>query len=276
MDRARRLTAVAAACGGGLAAAGALGFAAFAGLIVGETRLVRRRVPSAEGKDPPAVDDTLWTADGACRDGAVIEFAIAGDSLAAGYGAQRPAETPGGLLASTISAAAGRPVRLRSVASIGANSLDLDRQVAALGDQPLDLVMIIIGANDVSQRIGRTDSIAHLEAAVRALTERGVPVVVGTCPDPSALTVIPQPLRAHASRTARRLAAAQTAAAVRAGARTVPLGTVLRPLFHDRPEMLSSDRFHPSATGYRAATAAALPCCLDAIGIPRDAAGTVR
>src|SRR5690606_28510060 len=64
-----------------------------------------------------------------------------------------------------------------------------------------------------------------------------------------------------------KLAAAQTVAAVEAGAWTVSLGDLLGPRFAAEPaRMFSFDRFHPSADGYPAAAAVMLPTALAALG----------
>ena len=79
---------------------------------------------------------------------------------------------------------------------------------------------------------------------------------------------MPQPLRALGSRASRQLAAAQTAATVRAGGHAVSLARVVGPFFITDPEeMFSLDRFHPSALGYRRTAAALLPSLLTALGL---------
>jgi hypothetical protein len=68
----------------------------------------------------------------------------------------------------------------------------------------------------------------------------------------------------------RNLAAAQTIAVVEAGGRTVSLGDLLGPLFANRDDLFSDDKFHPSAEGYAEAADALLPSVLDALGIYTD------
>ena len=63
------------------------------------------------------------------------------------------------------------------------------------------------------------------------------------------------------------MAAAQTIAVVRAGGRTVSLGSVLGPAFASDRSMFSVDEFHPSAVGYAQAAAVLLPSVADAIGV---------
>jgi hypothetical protein len=118
--------------------------------------------------------------------------------------------------------------------------------------------------------------VRHLSQAVSRLVAAGCGVVVGTCPDLGTLEPVAQPLRLIARRWSRDLAAAQTVAAVEAGARTVSLGDLLGDEFRRMPgEMFSADRFHPSAAGYAAAAAAVLPSVCAAAGYWPDG-GTER
>jgi len=265
-SRARRIATAAAYGGGGLGALAGLGGAALVGLLVGESKLARRRIPQALDDAPPT-DDTTWAAPGIPSGRTPVEFAMLGDSLAAGYGVRTPGETPAAQLARSISAAARRPVHVTNVAIVGAETTLLAEQLDALGHRHLDLAVIIVGANDVTHRIKPVDSVRALETSVRALTDRGVEVVVGTCPDLGAIRPLWQPLRAYARRMSRTLAAAQTVAVVRAGGRTVSLGDLVGPLFTESPALFADDQFHPSARGYAASAEAMLPSCLDALGL---------
>ena len=264
-SRARRIVTAAAYGGGGIGALGALGGAALYGLIIGETKLARRRIPQANGQ-PPAANGTTWAAQGVSNRRPPIELAMLGDSTAAGYGVHRERDTPGARLAISISTVARRPVRLTSVAVVGAESEALSAQVRELTAH-LDLAVIMVGANDVTHRVKPERSVAALATAVHALRRRGVEVVVCTCPDLGTIRPIAQPLRYLARRLSRNLAAAQTIAVVEAGGRTVSLGNIIGPVFAKRHDMFSEDRFHPSAVGYAAAADAVLPSCLDALGL---------
>jgi lysophospholipase L1-like esterase len=94
-------------------------------------------------------------------------------------------------------------------------------------------------------------------------------VVVGTCPDLGTLQPFRPPLRQLARQWSRQLAAAQTRAVTAAGGWTVPLGGLLGARFAAEPHrMFGKDRFHPSAYGYAAATAALLPPALAALTTP--------
>ncbi|UPL11546.1 SGNH/GDSL hydrolase family protein [Microbacterium sufflavum] len=226
-------------------------------VLVRQAALARRRIGKPLGE--VSLDaDRLWRPG---LDGAPLDLLLVGDSLAAGLGAQRPKQTLGGRLAKALARGLGRPVRLRTVARVGAESRDLATQLDALppGYRP-HVAVVVVGGNDVTHRLPVAESARHLEDAVRRLRVLGAGVVVGTCPDLGALRAVPQPLRRIASSLSRRLAAVQAEAARRAGAEPVDLRRAVGPLFFDEPEaMFSLDRFHPSPLGYRRTAEALLP-----------------
>ncbi|MET9257762.1 SGNH/GDSL hydrolase family protein [Streptomyces sp. NPDC048182] len=267
---ARRIATGAAYGGGGIGLAGA----AAVGLLLAEVQLARRRVGNGTSGRVP-------NAEGVYGDGPVVagepplRLLMLGDSTAAGQGVHRAGQTPGALLAAGLAAVAERPVELRSVASPGARSDDLDRQVAlGLADPalPPDVCVIMIGANDVTHRMPATQSVRYLSGAVRRLRTTGAEVVVGTCPDLGTIEPVRQPLRWVARRTSRQLAAAQTIGTVEQGGRTVSLGDLLGPEFAENPrELFGPDNYHPSAEGYATAAMAVLPSVCAALGLwPAD------
>jgi lysophospholipase L1-like esterase len=262
--RARRIAQTAAYGGGfGIAGIGVLGVVGY-GLVKAEALLARIAVGIITEAAPE--DDGVYGA----APGVPIELLVLGDSSAAGLGADGGEQTIGAILATGVSAFAGRRVRLTNVAVVGAESGDLGVQVAnALDRVPRpDAAVSSIGTNDVTHRIDKSIAVRHLEAAVRRLRDAGAEVVVGTCPDLGAVQPIAQPLRALARRWSRDLAAAQTVAVVEAGGRTVSLGDILGPEFEERPhELFSHDRFHPSAAGYARAAAVLLPTLCSALGL---------
>lgn len=244
---ARRIAAGAAYGGGGVGLVGA----AAVGLVLAEVRFVKRHVgnghgpgsnhvPSADGRYGHSYDTPGEPP---------LRLTMLGDSTAAGQGVHRAAQTPGALLASGLAAVAERPVELHNVALPGAQSDDLDRQVAlALADTTRvpDICVIMIGANDVTHRMHPTRSVRHLSATVRRLRTAGAEVVVGTCPDLGTVEQVQQPLRWLARRASRQLAAAQTIGTVEQGGRTVSLGDLLGPEFAANPrELFGPDNFHP-------------------------------
>src|SRR6476469_7599397 len=200
--RARKVAAAAAYGGGGLTALTALGV----GVITAEVKLARRWIGQPFG--------AAHSADGVYGEGPgdPIELAVLGDSSAAGLGADAAEHTPGAVVARGLAAAAARPVRLTSVAVVGAESADMDGQIDRLlaqVPQPA-IAFVMIGANDVTHRVRPAVSGRHLGHAVARLRRLDCQVVVGTCPDLGTIEPVAQPLSLIARRWSRDLAAAQT------------------------------------------------------------------
>ncbi|NGN69153.1 SGNH/GDSL hydrolase family protein [Streptomyces sp. A7024] len=267
---ARRIAAAAAYGGGGIGLMGGLAV----GLLLTEVRLARRTVGGSDD-EPPRADGLYGAPFGrggaGLRGGESLRLGFLGDSTAAGQGVHRPRQTPGALLASGLAAVAERPVELRNVALPGAQSDDLERQVTTLlddlGFRP-DVVVVMIGANDVTHRMPPAQSVRYLKDAVRRLRAAGAEVVVGTCPDLGTIEPVYQPLRWLARRMSRQLAAAQTIGVLEEDGRTVSLGDLLGPEFEANPRvMFGPDNYHPSADGYATAAMAVLPTLCAALGL---------
>ncbi|MFE7839231.1 SGNH/GDSL hydrolase family protein [Streptomyces sp. NPDC057474] len=282
---ARRIAAGAAYGGGGIGLVGA----AAVGVLLAEVRMAKRVVGNGHSPHPPSAEGLYGRAYGSrygrasssygnaydAPDDSPLRLVMLGDSTAAGQGVHRARQTPGALIASGLAAVAERPVRLRNVALPGAQSDDLDRQVALVLEDPAqvpDVCVIMIGANDVTHRMPPTRSVRHLSATVRRLRTAGAEVVVGTCPDLGTIELVQQPLRWLARRASRQLAAAQTIGTVEQGGRTVSLGDLLGPEFEQNPrELFGPDNYHPSAEGYATAAMALLPTVCAALGLwPAD------
>ena len=260
-QRARTVAAAAAYGSGGVAAAGLAGLA----LLQAEVLIAKRVIGDGPGQSQPH-EGTYGAGLGE-----PVRLLVLGDSTAAGVGAARPADTVGAIVATGVAALSARPVELRNVSRSGASSPQLLGQLERgqrLMPHP-DVAIILIGSNDVKERVDRAASVRALSETVSRLVADGVGVVVGTCPDLGTVRPIPQPLRALVQRWSRDLAAAQTVAVVEAGGRTVSTGDLLGPAFRESPaQMFSADGLHPSSAGYARAAAALLPSVVDALGMP--------
>lgn len=249
---ARRIAAAAAYGGGGITALGGVTFA----LLIAEAKMARKIIKATPNGEPPNADGLY----GAGQPGEPLTFVMLGDSTAAGLGVHRPDETPGAMLAAGLSMIAARPVRLANLAKSGSRSTALAGQVTNALELRPRLAVIMIGGNDVTARMPAAESVRLLADAVDRLHAAGCATVVGTCPDLGSVEPLMQPLRWFAQRASRQLAAAQTIGVVERGGRTVSLGDLLGHEFAADPrEMFSADRYHPSARGYAAASAALLP-----------------
>ena len=240
--------------------------------------LVQVRLPQGEGMYAPDGRLLPETADAAGV--RPLTLVLLGDSTSVGYGTRSADELPGVLLARGLAADQHRPVRLVSLGLTGARTSDLPGQIdRALTREP-DVVVILVGANDVRDLVPPWRSAAQLGAAIATLTDRGVPVVAGTCPDFNVITAIPQPLRSVVGTWSLRLAALQERAVTAAGGTAVPLARLVSPQFAGNPEMFARDHFHPSGAGYERAMAVVLPAAkatLDArASAARDSGDTGR
>jgi lysophospholipase L1-like esterase len=268
--RSRSQVALQAAAYGGGAVGTVVGVgAAFWGLVKAEAKHARNTIGEPT-ETPPHVSGS-W---GYGRRGTTpLRFAVIGDSSAAGLGARTPEETPAGRLAGGLARELHRRVIVDVVAVVGARSQDLDAQVARALQQPVDIAMIMIGANDVTHRVSTSEASRDLGRAVATLREAGTQVVVGTCPDLGTVEPLLQPLKTVAAKLSRHLARGQSVAVAEAGGTSVSLGDLLADEFHTQRELWSADRFHPSSSGYARVADVLLPVFLDVLGQP--AAGTV-
>ncbi|MFC5379531.1 SGNH/GDSL hydrolase family protein [Aquipuribacter nitratireducens] len=265
----RRLTRTVALGGGGLTLLGVTGV----GVLVAEARMAKRwiepRMPAAHALDGRYDLAGRVPDDGLFEDDPVL-VGVLGDSAAAGVGADSPAGTPGVLLATGVAAALGRQVELTVSTRSGAVSAELEGQTDRLLERVArpDVVLVIVGGNDVQRRVPAGQAAALLRATVARLVALGTHVVVGTTPDLGTITQVAQPLRALGGRWSRQLATAQAAAVLNAGGHPVDLRAVLADDLRADPSVLfSEDRFHPSAEGYRRVMAHVVPVAVGALTV---------
>jgi lysophospholipase L1-like esterase len=250
-----------------LAGAGVVVFGAAAPLAAGvAVRAIRANDGRLDDTDQLPHDGGLV---GAEHDGEPLRLAMLGDSLAVGVGAGSPELTVGARLARGLASALARPVELSNFAVAGSEAKDLPAQVELVTAMPTppDVVVIIVGGNDVLHRVRIAASVRYLYRAALDLKALGCKVVMGTCPDLGTVRLAVQPVRYYLHRVSRRLAIAQMLVVLRAGGRPVPLLDTLGPIFWRKPKlMFSTDHFHPSALGYARAAAVLLPSAAATVG----------
>ncbi len=274
MAGARALKALVFAAG----SIGGLSGAAY-GLLTGQSKRARTIIGMV--RDLPLNADGQYLPDGTGplppTRGDALSFAMLGDSLAAGLGAESPDRLPGVQLAKSMADELDRPVRLVTHAISGSRTLELEPQVDRALIDPPDLALVIIGGNDVTSRLSIGASAAMLAGQVQRLMAAGTAVVVGTCPDLSIIRPIPQPLRTIASRYGLSLARAQRRELDRIGARAVSIAALLSPEFLARPhDLFSADRFHPTGAGYELAASVLLAPLCDAVRQAQGLTGVGR
>ena len=186
-----------------------------------------------------------------------LRFAVLGDSLGFGQGAAHPDDTVGSRLTADL-IAAGNPTELRVFAVPGARSDALAAQVALATRWRPDIVLIIIGANDLMRFVPPHQAAAQLGAAVRTLRATGSQIVVAPAPDLTVVSWIPAQAHGIVRAGSTLMRQAQTGAALAAGARVADLSATSAAFAGDRA-LFSADRVHPSSAGYRLMAAALLP-----------------
>lgn len=193
-----------------------------------------------------------------------IRLVLAGESTAAGVGADDTAGTVGGQLATAL-ADDGHHVLLTGVGVSGSRAGDLGPQVSrALLGHP-SVAVLLIGANDATHLATGARMTGPLVDALRRLRSAGVPVVLGTCPDLRGVRAFARPLRDLYAAVGRRVAARQAETGGLAGAVVVDIARLTGPAFRADPTTLASDEFHPSARGYALWADALLPAVRAAV-----------
>src|SRR3990170_5981100 len=136
---ARRLATAAMYGGGGL---GVLGGALYA-VMRAQASWARRVIGPADTRPPPP--EPVY---GAWLPGEPLSVLVLGDSAAVGYGMETAEDTPPGMIGAGLSHMCGRPVRITSLARVGARSSALDAQISeGLAAEP-DVAVIVVGTND--------------------------------------------------------------------------------------------------------------------------------
>jgi lysophospholipase L1-like esterase len=177
-----------------------------------------------------------------------MTLAVLGDSIAFGQGATNPRDTIAARL-EVMLGSAGIPTQALVLAVPGARSDALAAQVDRALAARAQVVLVIIGANDLTHFVPPGTAASQLGAAVATLRGAGQRVVVAPAPDLSALPGVPVQLRSLIRGASTTLHQAQRRAALAAGGWVVDAGGELDRFAQD-PSLLSADRFHPSSAGY--------------------------
>ena len=204
-----------------------------------------RRARGGERPYQEALDGTARV--GAGLNGRPVRITWIGDSLAAGLGCDDVADTPAHLAARLLE----RPVDVTMLAVPGSKASDVIANQLDHVDPYTDLVVLCVGANDVAASVSRNVYAAQVDQILTALAP--IPVIMLTLPDISMADRMAEPLRSLAGARGRYFEAARAKVAARHG-HVVSVDIASRPAGLTRTagrRMLSADRFHPGAEGYR-------------------------
>jgi lysophospholipase L1-like esterase len=202
---------------------------------------VRRTTPRLPDAARP------WEGELAGRD--PLRLLVLGDSTAAGVGAPTQHDALPGRLAGALHTRTGRGISWRSVGENGATAQDLrSRFLDEALSAPADLLFLTIGANDaLAMRSARAFAadVRHILDAFEARNPDAF-VLMSSLPVFGRFGLLPQPLRTALYRHSLAL---EGAARLIVDARPRAAMSSDPPPY--TPEFWASDRFHPSASGYR-------------------------
>ncbi len=195
-----------------------------------------------------------------------LRMAVLGDSTTAGVGVERAEDALPYLIARRVAEAERREVHVVSYGWAGARAVDLVHQQLPRAIEPLratethsflasaDLVAIVIGSNDATHNTppGRfRNSLRTVLEGIRETAPSARVALAGIPAFRGALRAV-EPLIFLADQYARLLRPISRAEAGRAGAAYADLARDVPPRIRGRTDVLSRDRFHPSAVGYAA------------------------
>lgn len=204
-----------------------------------------RRARSGDRPYTDPLDGTARIAPG--LSGAPVRIAWIGDSLAAGLGCDDVADTPAHLAARLLE----RTVDVTVHAVPGSRAAQVLEEQVPLVDEYTDLVVLCVGANDVANSVSRTAYAKSIDQILTALAP--IPVVMLSLPDMAMPDRLAEPLRTLAGARARWFEVARAKVAATHD-HVVSVDIASRPDGLTRSagrRMLSADRFHPGAEGYR-------------------------
>lgn len=185
-------------------------------------------------------------------EGKPLKYVILGDSTAVGQGG----EYDQGIAVSTAQHIAdkGNRVTYQNFAVSGAVVADvLQKQVSQAATEKPDVVLISIGANNVTHLTGLNEIEKDMNTIVEMLrsTNPNVKIIITGSPQMGSVPRFPQPAKYLAKvRTAQinkifeKIAEDKNLAFARIAERTGPI-------FMEQPELFAADKFHPTTEGYR-------------------------
>jgi lysophospholipase L1-like esterase len=186
---------------------------------------------------------------------ALVTYLVLGDSTAAGVGAPYD---QGIAMATTRELSRSHEVSMHNVAVSGARIRDvLNEQLPRAANLRPDLVLLSVGANDVTHLTSVRSMRANLREIVRRLrsTNPDVAIVITGSPDMGSPPRIPRLLRGLASCRTKQVNRMFVAEAERLHLTFAPIAAETGPLFRRDRSLFAADRFHPNERGYATWTA---------------------
>lgn len=200
-------------------------------------------------RDIPKLPDAALPWTGSVAGPNPVRLLVLGDSTAAGVGADAQADALPGNLARNIHERFGRGTTWRAVGRNGATAHDIVTDyLDEATDAPADLVFLSIGANDALGLRSRGDfrrDVVSITQTMRRANPTAL-ILVSLMPRFDRFAALTQPLKWNLA-----LHASSLDAGARAGVAEMPAVFAIPKPIPYTPEFWASDRFHPSAEGYR-------------------------
>ncbi|MFA5154824.1 MAG: SGNH/GDSL hydrolase family protein [Patescibacteria group bacterium] len=184
--------------------------------------------------------------------GEPLVYAILGDSLSAGAGAERPADSLPHQLAVRLAGPARNAILYNeSVSSYKTADLLPILLPVTIAAQP-DVVTVLIGVNDIHNQVSLPDFRRNYEQILEQLTAGTTARIYAvSIPFIGADRLMRPPYQAYFDYQTRRFNAVIQELAVKYGVSYVDLYSPTVSLFKKSGGHYSADLFHPSATGYQ-------------------------
>nr|AQQ74918.1 hypothetical protein [uncultured bacterium] len=181
--------------------------------------------------------------------GAELRLLVIGESTAAGVGVGSHRDGLAGQVACALSERVARTVSWQAVGRIGATARTVRRELLdEVRATQADFIVIALGVNDTLAFTWPARWRTYLRELIDALRARvgAATVMISPVPPLGSFQTLPQPLRAILGLRARAL----DRASHRVAREMNDVHHVAIPFAGEEP-MMCSDRFHPSAEGYR-------------------------
>jgi lysophospholipase L1-like esterase len=191
--------------------------------------------------------------------GAPVKLAVLGDSLAAGVGASQLADSLPYQLGS-LSMEAGHPTKVADLGTSGATLADLlAEQIPALPDEHANLIVVVIGANDVLRDTLSATYQNEFQRLVASLVALHVRTVILNVPALQETPAIPLAYKMSAGQRARQLNQIERQALTNTNLVPFDLYTYSSSKLLANSNLLSPDEFHPNDAGYKLLAQAIFP-----------------
>jgi lysophospholipase L1-like esterase len=181
---------------------------------------------------------------------ALVTYLVLGDSTAAGVGGEYE---QGIARATTRELERTQQVAMHNVAVSGARIKDvLEEQLPRAAHLRPDLVLLSVGANDVTHLTAVRSMRANLREIVRRLRAANpdVAIVITGSPDMGSPPRVPRLLRGLASWRTKQVNRMFVEEANALGLTFAPIAAETGPLFRRDRSLFAADRFHPNERGY--------------------------